>query len=292
MEEEIVKPPKRTDKHRKKTQTNFFSEFKRLDPKGKSTKVKDVMIKELQSNVRFQISKRRKLWYHVHMVKLSFKEYIKEAKARERKLQRIIEKKEQAKVQALSTVRETYQKKLTNVRNKVDTRDNRVQILNQELDAFELEKKLKDREIAKLLRQHERDEVVKKEIRSRKRKIVVKKVEQPLPLEVKQMQARLAKPAHKRGIDILDVSTKLTKFCIDNSITDKQLTTLLQCEVEGQLTNANSIVGTKHINNSLEEKGYFGNQFINGTYIYFLTTKGQQIVKDYKNYISYGKTLL
>jgi hypothetical protein len=283
---------KRTDKKPRKTQGNFYSEFRRYDPKGKSTKVKDVMIKELNSNVRFQIWRHRKLWYHVHMVKQSFKEYIKEAKKRERRLQRIIEKKERLANKKLTEVREEYQRKLTNTKNKVNTRDNRVEKLNQELKAFELEKKTKDREIAKLLRQHERDELEKKEIRSRKRRVVVKKVEQPLPLEVKQMQARLAKPANKRGIDILDVSTKLTKFCEDNGLTDKQLTSLLQCEVDGQLTTANTIVATKNILHTLEKLGYLSYQMVSGKYIYFLTPKGQQTVKDYKNYISYGKTLI
>jgi chromosome segregation ATPase len=283
---------KRTDKTPRKTQGNFYSEFKRYDARGKSSKVMRTMIEELLSNVRYQVSRYRKLWWHIHMVKLAFKEYKKEATKREKRLKILIEKTEQAKQKATTTIRETYKRKLTNVRNKVNTRDNRVEILNQELETFAQEKKTKDREIAKLLRQHERDESEKKEIRSRKRRVVVKKVEQPLPLEVKQMQARLAKPAHKRGIDILDISTKLTKFCADNGLTDKQLTSLLQCEVDGKLTTASTIVATRNILEGLEKLEYLGRQLAGGIYIYFLTPKGQQTVKDYKNYISYGKTLI
>lgn len=278
MENENIEPErvKATHKVKKKTLGGFYSNFARLDTRGKSSKVLKEMIADLKSAVWFEIGRINRLKFVIQCLKENIKE----------------ERHQRIKLERLKQVREVYKRKLTNQKNKVKTRDANLESKDAEISELEKELKLKEREIAKLLREGDRKDDKLQEVRSRKRKVIVKEVEQPLTLEAQRLERMVSKPLAERSVNYLDVILKTAKFLEGVEVTQNQLTTLLQCEVTGYITNKDLYgVGVEHTA-TLTQKGYLSVQKVNRVNNYFLTAKGKELVKNYKNYVSYSTKVI
>lgn len=275
-ENKPVERVKATDKTKKKTFGGFFSNFKRWDTRGKSSKQLKEMIEDLKSCIWFELGRIKRLKYVIQCLKENIKE----------------ERHQRIKLERLKQVREVYKRKLTNQKNKVKTRDANLENKDAEISELEKELKLKERETARLLRELDKKDDKLEEVRSRKRRVIVKEVEQPLTLEAQRLERMVSKPLAERSVNYLDVILKTAKFLEGVEVTQNQLTTLLQCEVTGYITNKNLYVGDIEHTATLTQKGYLSVQKVNRVNNYFLTAKGKDIVKNYKNYLSYSTKVI
>lgn len=275
-ENRLTKVVKATHKIKKKTLGGFYSNFARLDTRGKSSKVLKEMIEDIKGCVRFELYRIKQLKYVIVCIKENLRE----------------ERSKRIRLEKLKEVRDLYKKKLLNQTNKVKTRDANLE--NKDAEISELEKglKLKERETAKLLRELDKKDEKLEEVRSRKRKVIIKEVEQPLTLEAKRLERMVSKPVSERSVNYLDVTLKTAKFLEECKITQLQLTTLLQCDIEGYISNSNLYAGDKRHTGNLVLLDYLSLQKVNRANKYFLTIKGTELVKRYKDFVSFGNSLI
>lgn len=283
MAEERVK---RTDKHLKKTTLNFFSEFSKWNPKGKSSAQKNLMIQDLKNAVNY-------VKYRHKRDTDRLKWHIKNRNATIKSLRSELKKKysDEDVKEKLVSLRRTLSKRRLILSQKIAYKKKGINLRDDKIERLEGEIKNKTKEIAKLQRELKRKSEKISEISLRKRKVRVKEVPQPLSLEAKRLEKIAAKPVNERLVNYLDVVAKTASFVRSKDMTINYLEALLQIEVEGYVTTQDSVASTQ-ILKLLEDRGFLSSQKVAVVKNYFLTTKGQELLKDYKNWISYSKSIL
>ena len=262
---------KRTDKIKKKTFGGFYSEFAKWNPKGKSSKEKDEMIADLKNCITHQLVRIKKHKYVIEILK-------------EERDQRITTDKVRA-------IRLDYKRKLANQKNKVSSRDNNLEAKTRELEELEKSLKLKEREVNRLLRAAEKKDEVLKEVKQSKRRVVYKEVVTPPSAAAKRLEKIASKPMTERAITTLDVTLKTSKFAEDRGMHVNLLTILIHIDSMTSSKFSDLVIGTRANIAQLMQRDLITFQLVKQVKHYFLTMKGTELIKNYKDFINHSKIL-
>lgn len=261
-----VKPPvilaKTTHKIKKKSYGGFYSEFKMYDVRGKTHAELKAMCIDLKKNVFYQIG-------------------------RINRLRKVIYFKQKDK--STVSIRD---------KGKIRTRNRRIAVLEGRIN--DLKKTIRNHQNAerRYLKMIEaRDVKIHEGVKQYNR--LERKLNRPIPevvqkpsKEVSRVVNMLKKPITDRLVNYMDLTIKSSLFCSNNDLTHLQINILLQ------IGAVESIEAPKIINFSLrsaeilEEKGLVSSSFMGAVRrakYYFITPKGEEVIKDFKNYLSYGK---
>lgn len=284
--------PEEKKKYRFKKLTYTHSKWGRYDSRGKSSKEKDAMIAEMRGALKALTSRIERFKWVISEKDKQLKEKDKTiTRTRNERRDDVVKsiKKELLEKQKLRTKKyETTRRALS---LKVENRDRRIAELTEEVR--ELKK-----EVSKLLK---REDTLKRKLSKERlslnnlKRQKSKEVKKVVPPGVKKLQTLLKKGYSERGLNYLDVSSKLSKKLDTYNLTATQYSILLQIKLSGNLNTSDLIVGNKKQVHNLKTKGYV-NKTVSGDvthgYSWFLTTRGEEIVDDINNYVSHGKSLL
>lgn len=262
------KKPKATHKNKRKTAGGFYSEFKRWSVKGKTYKELQLMVEDLKNALKHQLVRIRK-----HKAVIHFKQ---EDKARIRTRDRL---------------------KIHSRNRRIEKREEDIAVLKKELRAKEvIETRLNDK--VKL-----RDEKIKSLTKSNnslqaklKRKenqsvSTPKKVDSVLDRRVKRI---LAQPLEKRLLNQVDTVVKTTLFAIEHDLNLTQLSAILQVSVCNGIKTNELVKITGDVVGNMRDKGLIKSSYLGANqkmYYHYLTTDGENLVRKFKDYLSYGKGL-
>lgn len=263
---------KRTDKTKKSSLGGFYADFSKWDVRGKSGKELKLMVADVRNCVTHQLVRIKKLKYVINLYKENDK------------TQKLIHQK-------LKTNQQIKNRKL--VLNKLRRREDKIEDLDLELEKMELAVKTRDREIAKLHREIDKKDELINEVKSLKRKVIVKSEIKPLTPEAKKLERMVENGVDNKMVNNLEYLIRSAKFLKDNHITLDYMAIILQAELLGNVKSAD--VNTKYvILNKLEDAGWLNSSYgLKGSAKYwYVSVKGKELIKDYKNYLSYGKSIL
>lgn len=270
--EETEAKIKRTDKVKKTSFGGFYAEYGKWDIRGKSSKEVKLMFQDVRNCVTHQLVRIKKLKYVLELYKKNDKtKKLLQAKLRTNK---VIEN-----------------KNLINRRLKYRTK--KVEELDQEVSELELQIKNQEKEIAKLNRQLDKKDEVMHEVKSIKRKAVIKEVKQPLSPEARRLERIANNGVSDVAVRTLEYVSRTANFCKDKRITLDYLSLISQIELLGNV-KTNDVSVSYQILNRLTERGFLSTSHGTGTSAkyWFVSPDGKQLLKDYKNNLIYGKSIL
>lgn len=265
--------PKRTDKIKKKTLGGYYSSIRRWRVNGKSSKELKEIIADMRGAITHQLVRIRKIKYVLEIYK---------AKDVTQKLLR-----EKAKV-----AEQQHAKDL--LRRKINRREDKIENLDSEVGELELTIKQQEREIAKLNRELGKKDETLGEVRQQKRRGYTKTVKVQLSPVAKRIQKLADKGVDEKTLNNLEYLTRTYKFIKDKGLTFELLTLIIQTELLGDVRSGDMMIKSYKLLNKLTELGYLNsNGNAKGAMKYwYITPTGKQLIKDYKNYLSHGKSLL
>ena len=194
----------------------------------------------------------------------------------------------------------TEQKRLQYTRTKVDRLEGRLRsrdgrILKQQGEKQQLSKQIreKQREINKLNRELDSKEEKIDEVRRRKARGFTKTVKIPLSTSAKRLERIVDKGVSEKMVNNLEYVTRTAIFLKSSKLTIDNLALLTRCEMLGNVKSRDLGV-TYKVLGTLTEQGYLNvsTELKGSTKYWYLSLKGQQLIKDYKNYLSYAKSVL
>jgi hypothetical protein len=263
---------KATHKTKKKTFGGFYANYARWDVRGKSSKELKLYIEDLRNCITHQLVRIKKIKYVLELYK---------AKDVTDKL---IKTKE--KVQ-----KQIHAKEL--MRDKVYRREDRIEKLDSEVEQLELESKAKDREIAKLNRELDKSHDILQEVRSQKKRGYTRTVKEKLSREAQRLQKIADGGVDEKTLNNLEYLTRTHKFLKKKGLTFDQFTTVMQAEVLGSIKKSDLLTTSYSILTQLTEKGYLqSNNAVGAKKYWFVSMEGKQLIKDHKNALSFGKSIL
>src|SRR5690606_28334189 len=126
----------------------------------------------------------------------------------------------------------------------------------------------------------------------RKAETIVKEV---VPPNVQKLNRLVEKSFSERGLNVLEVSSKLCEKLDEYKLTPAQWAVLLQTQMSGNLNTKELFVGDSTQMHALKTKGLV-NKTVAGEvtkgYQWFCTPAGEEIVKDTLDWVSYSKSKL
>lgn len=244
-----------------------------VSSRGKSGKVKSEIIKQKNLTI-----------YMLEARIAGFKRTIENL--REEKNSRLTPKQVAVKK---SEIREQKNRKLTNLKQKVARRDSIVEIREKTVEELSLIVKQNEKEILRLVKLIETKSAKIQEISQRKRKKIYKYRDKPLSAEAKRLNKILDGGITDAKYNFFVNTIKIVKFAKDKRITPDLLSVILQVEMESSLMVKDMKVGTRSILNTGVRLEYINYQLANGIKHYYLTNKGTEIVKEFRNFVSYSK---
>lgn len=267
---------KRTDKNKRKTIGGFYSEFKKWRVDGKSSKDLKLMIEDLKNAITHQLVRIKKLKY-----------VIKIYRERDKTKQTL------SRLQTANNRIENHKNDKLLLRNKVNRRDKKIDSLDSEINSLESAIKLQDRQIQKLNRELDRKDETISEIKATKRvkQTIVKEV---VPKDVKRLIRISNKGINQRSINAFEYLARTMLFLDKHQLSIGQFTTLLQTDMLDNVNSGDLITKSYKILNMLTEKGYLqkSNTSKGAVKYWFVSVKGKELVEEYKNVLSYGKSVL
>lgn len=265
---------KRDDKFKKKTQGGFYSEFKKVNPRGKSSKDLKLMIVDLQNNVVHQLTRIKKLKAVIELYK---------------------ERDTTKKVTTQKAKLERYTTEKVNLKRKLTSCENSLSLKVAEIKAIELKLKEQVRLTTKLKKDLDKKSEQVKELSYRKRKKV--EVEKPKTKEEKYLEnlsKRLTEKQYKISeLQLFNQTNKTANFLKNKNLTIEELNTIIQAEVKGNFKKSEVTLSYRSLQ-SLEGKGFIQSSFglNNSNKYWFISLNGKELLKNYKNYISFSKGLI
>jgi len=263
---------KRTDKHRRKSIGSFYSEFKTWNTRGKSGKELKLMVEDLRNAVLHQLVRIKK---HKYVI-----ECYKQADVTK---QLLTEKKR------LAQVRETREK----LKGRLKTRTDKVNILDGEIANLTEELKKQQREITKLNREiNKRDEKIN-EVRSRKARGFTKTVKVPLSEEAKRLERVANNGASIKAVNNLEYVTRTSLFLTEKKLTIDYLALITRIELLGNVKSKDLGVSYRTLT-KLTNLGYLNvsTELKGAAKYWYVSLQGKQLIRDYKNKLSYGSSIL
>ena len=185
-------------------------------------------------------------------------------------------------------IRSEYRRKLANQKSKVRRREGNLEKGEEEREELLKKLKLQERENAKLNRELEKKDDIISEVKARKRKVIVKEKVHPLSKEAKRLERIASKPINEKHIDTFGVVAKTEKFRIENKLTANHLIVLLRADTETYVTVTDMKIMQKKAVAQLVERGLLAIQKVMRVNHYYPTVEGKELVKKYRDYISYG----
>ena len=279
------KPEAKKNKWLFKKTTYVHSNWTRWSSKGKSSKEKDAMVEEMRT-VIYILSKR------IDKIKAAsaWSKQLWEEEKRE-----LIRKGREDKHEALKELRRQKNREkseerqslgVKSLRDKLATRDARLASVEAEKD--ELKKELR---LAKQREERLRKRVDASLAQLKKKwdkRIVEKEV---VPEEVKPFMKYLNKPLNERGVNAQELATKGLVFLSKHTdINATQLSVLSELNIYGTAhREALQTEVSKSTISTLVSKNLVQTERIGNKTMIFLTPKGQELVKNYIDYLSYGR---
>ena len=263
---------KRTDKFKKKSLGGFYSDFKMTSTRGKSSKELKLICEDLRKCVTHQLVRIKKLKYVI--------ECYKQADVTK---QLLTEKKR------LAQVRETREK----LKGRLKTRTDRVEILDGEIANLTEEVKKQQREIAKLNREvDKRDEKIS-EVRSRKARGFTRTVKVPLSEEAKRLERIANNGVPTKLVNNLEYVTRTALFLTEKKLTIDYLALIVKAEIMGNVKSRDLGVSYRTLT-KLTNLGYLNvsTELKGAAKYWFVSLEGKKLIKDYKNKLSYGASIL
>lgn len=257
--------PKATHKTKKKTVGGFYAEFKRWDSRGKSYAQLKEMIEDMRKALIHQSVRIRK-----HKAVIHFKQ---EDKSR-------IHRNDRLKIYSRNRRIEKREEEIAQLKKELRAGEVREQRLQEKVSLRELR-------IRNLTKEKNK---VERELTKRKEKPSTLKVS----ASVKRLQRILDKPLSDKDINYADFGVKTALFLLDNNLTHQQLLLILQVGLcNGIKTDELARISTTVLKGT-RELGYIKSNFLGADrkmHYHYLTTDGEKVFNDYKNYLSYGKGL-
>ena len=162
----------------------------------------------------------------------------------------------------------------------------------EQLLLLKSEVKIRDKEITNLNKQlTERKDKVR-EVLNRKAKGWTRTVKTPLTTEAKRLEKIVQHGAPKRSIENLEYVTRTAKFINERKLTMNDFSLITRAEVLGNVNSTHLGVTYRKLN-KLTEDGYlsFSNS-VGAKKYWFVSLKGKDLLKDYRNYLSFSKSIL
>jgi len=262
---------KRTDKIKKVSYGGFYADIRNWNPKGRSTLEKTRIIHDQKNCIIHQLTRIRKLKYVIECLE-------KERDAR-------------VSIEKVREVRSQYRRKLENQKNKVAVRDNHLEKYEAEIKILTENLKVYAKENDKLLRTEAKNKDIISELKATKRKVVVKEIPKALTASEKRVERLAGQPLSERGVNTMEATIKMGKFSADNNISVTNLSILMQIDQFKSVKFSELILGTRVNLKFLVDNEYINHQLTKQVKNYFLTAKGDKIVKALKDYISYNKVI-
>lgn len=287
--EEIVQQPPKKYKYRFKKTTYTRSRWAKYDPRGKSSREKDLMIKELlgvQKALGTRID--RMIWAYDQSIK-SKKEEIKKLTAENKKLlrEKLSEVKKETEKEVKSEVRSSYseilKKKVADKYSlsvRLKKRDCTISKLRSELAKLKQHVSTRDKRITKLKDTLEA---------TKKRKPTVKTVTKIVKIcdpKARKLEKFLESGFDSRGLNISEFSLKLSYVLGEKKTSIRDFFILSYINVLGSVKKKDFPVDVSYRElNRLTNKGMLSKQsFGEGGYgqspKYFLTVPATELVKD------------
>lgn len=252
---------KATHKIKRKSYGGFYSEFSRYDTRGKTFKELMLMIEDLKANVRFQM-------FRIRNIKYSNLKRVEEIKINRETVRQRSYSRARGRLKFKNEVKE--------LRLQVKEQDKVIKSLNRKITSRDLQLSIKrDAEIIKV-------PIIQKEIK------IIEKEAKPFSSPIMR---NLKKPFVGRVHNTLELLLKTKVFLNETpNLTHNQLTLLTQAEAFEGFTSAELTEGLKRYVPQMLKVGYIHKERLDGkTTMYHLTPYGYEIVKKYKDHLSYSK---
>ncbi len=270
MEKEIK--AKATDKTKKKSYGGFWSSIAKWDVRGKSSKQLKEIIVDQRNCIQHQLTRIKKIKYVLEIYK-----------ARDKTKQLIREKEKNRQ--------KTEEKAL--LASKIDRRDKAIEVREEHIEELEFTLKQQEREIAKLNRELTRTEETLVEVRTQKKRGYTKVVKEQLTPEATRLKRIAEKGVDTRTINSFEYLSRTRDFLKDVSITVEQLTIIMQADLLTNIKTKDMQIKSYRQLNILTELGYLNsNNAMGAAKYWYVSLKGQELLKKYKNKLSFGSSVL
>lgn len=266
--EEIVK---RTDKTKKTSYGGFYANIKKWDVRGKSSRDLKLIVADVRDCLTHQLVRINKLKYVIICL-------------------RKLDKTKQLANQKNRTLTKIKEKNVLN--RKLGRREEKIEDLESELTNLEQQIKQQDKEIAKLNREVDKKEEKIAEVRTRKARGWTKTVKIPLSEEAKRIERIASNGASKQAIQNLEYVSRTANFLKERQLPLNLFEVITRTEVLGNVKTKDVGV-TYRILNKLVEDGYLNssNELKGASKYWYITLKGKELIKDYRNYLSYSRKI-
>lgn len=278
----------RSKRVRKKSQGQYYSDFKRIDPRGKSSLEKTKMIKDLQRNLKYQLIRIDKLKYVIQKIKElgQYKASLKQSKIRRRDANLEKSKEEIHELEKQIRARE---RQIGRLIGKLDEKVSTISALEKEIQdehkpTYLLEQLNKYKALYDLYYGKYRKVLQRKRYKP-VAKVIVKKEE--LTGEEKRVKRMAEKAVTDKMIINSEILVRYGSFSRANKLSIAQLTVLSKAELYKQLYSSDVNVSSTVLNR-LEESGYLTSSnlgAISNKKYWYLTTKGKDLLDRLHKYI-------
>jgi len=287
-------------------------------PDGKSAHQKTAIIEDLMAALKY-VRTRRKLAYPPSYKYWKHKSYFDEKKIKELKAQlaakrnpfsqelkaakeevRVLKRQLRSKIHKASVagqraeirkeVNRRAADKYREYRKRISTRDKEIARLKEKLAKTEAESK-------ELLKANKSAESKIRRLQTsldnwkKKKPTVVyrsRTVEKPIPAEVKAAMRYLDKPLDKRLKNAEKATILMSKFLAKRKVSANHMSLLLQLKEKGSSRLSELDGVSRHDFESPSKNGLINSVFKDKVKYWYLTLEGEELVKDYLNYISHG----
>lgn len=253
---------KATDKTRRKSLGGYYSILPDWKVRGKSSKHLKVIIKDMRLCISHQMGRIRRLKYVMSTLNKERRSLKMKIKTRDRAIEKLRED------------RATWRAKMGLLRKEIGEKRRMVESRDSEIKRLRKERGILSAKVT---------------MASKREPKVVK--EKPLPGEIR-IKNMLNKPIDERLLNITDLTIKTQVFIKDRGFTMGQLTALSQVGLYPKVRKSDIVGQDKEVLKTLESKGLISSQYLgagrNEKY-WYITPDGEQALKDFKNYLSYGK---
>lgn len=281
-------------KYRFKKTSYTNSKWGRYDDKGISSKVKSEMIREMRGVIQALTSRIERFKWVIKQKDLQIKDLKKQFTADKNKA--VEEAIKQTKREYRSKLTERTEEKHYKLRlkdTKIGSREVRIEKLTEELDKVKKELSAVRRREGLLERRLEKERTSHSLLKAkRKAETVVKEV---IPTKVQRLNRLIEKSFSERGLNVMEMSSKLCEKLDEYGLTPAQWTVLLQTQMSGNLNTKELFIGNSKQMHSLKTKGLV-NKTVAGKvykgYRWFCTPSGEEVVKDTLDWVSYSKSKL
>jgi len=152
--------------------------------------------------------------------------------------------------------------------------------------------KKQEREIERLNEKLTLKQQKVQEVLNRKARVTVKKVRTPLSSEAKRIERIAKNGASDKAVENLEYLTRTATFLKEHDLTLSYFALISRADLLGSL-RSNDLGVTYKTLTKLTELDYLAvsTELKGATKYWFTTLKSKQLIKDYKNYLSYSKTI-